>query len=117
MDIIENKTKWLRSLKRGETKVGCLASSKECTTMSVLIYRWDIDEGASKGIRISASYDRRNCLVTITGNVIDSYMELRQKTRKGLPQTQMLVLSLSGVRKIPSLPYHFFYNFILLNES
>lgn len=88
MDIIENKTKWLRSLKRGETKVGRLASSKECTTMSVLIYRWNIDEGASKGIRISASYDRRNCLVTITGNVIDSYNELRQKAMKAYAEAE-----------------------------
>ena len=79
MDIIENKTKWLRSLKRGETKVGRLASSKECTSLSVLIYRWNIDEGASKGIRITASYDRKNCIVTITGNVIESYDALQQK--------------------------------------
>ena len=88
MDIIENKTKWLRSLKRGETKVGRLASSKECTTMSVLIYRWNIDEGASKGIRISATYDRKNCIVTITGNVIDSYKELRQKAMKAYAEAE-----------------------------
>ena len=79
MEFIENKTKWLRSLKRGETKVGRLASSKECTSLSVLIYRWNIDEGASKGIRITASYDRKNCIVTITGNVIESYSALQQK--------------------------------------
>lgn len=79
MEFIENKTKWLRSLKRGETKVGRLASSKECTSLSVLIYRWNIDEGASKGIRITASYDRKNCIVTITGNVIESYDALQQK--------------------------------------
>ena len=79
MEFIENKTKWLRSLKRGETKVGRLASSKECTSLSVLIYRWNIDEGASKGIRITASYDRKNCIVTITGNVIESYGALQQK--------------------------------------
>ena len=79
MEFIENKTKWLRSLKRGETKVGRLASSKECTSLSVLIYRWNIDEGASKGIRITASYDRKNCIVTITGNVIEGYGALQQK--------------------------------------
>ncbi len=56
--------------------------------MSVLIYRWNIDEGASKGIRISASYDRRNCLVTITGNVIDSYKELRQKAMKAYAEAE-----------------------------
>ena len=73
MEKIESKTEWLRSLKRGETKVGQLSSPKECHTLSVLIARFNIEEARYKGIRITATYDKSNCRATITGNKIDFY--------------------------------------------
>lgn len=73
MEIIVNKTEWLRSIRRGETKVGLLDSPKDCSSMSVIIYRWNIDEGKARGIKISAIYDRPNGIVTIKANKISSY--------------------------------------------
>ena len=77
MEKIENKMEWLRSIRRGETKSGRVDTPKDCTTMSVLIYRWNIEEGPARGIRITATYDRPNCIITITANRISSYSELR----------------------------------------
>lgn len=71
MERISNqKLAWLRSAKRGETKTGLLDKPQECNTMSVLIYRYNLEEGLKKGIRITAKYDRTNCLITITANKI-----------------------------------------------
>lgn len=67
---------WIRSIRQGETKTGLLSNPKECSTMSVLIYRWNIEEGHTRGIRITAQYDRVNCLITITGNKISALGEL-----------------------------------------
>jgi hypothetical protein len=75
MEKIENKMEWLRSIRRGETKTGVLDTPKDCTTMSVLIYRWNIEEGPSRGIRITAAYDRPNCQITITGNKVPTLRE------------------------------------------
>lgn len=66
--VSDHKLDWLRSIKCGESKVGKLKTARECNTLSVLIYRFNIEEGPIRGIRISASYDRRNCTVTITAN-------------------------------------------------
>lgn len=81
MNLIVDKTQWLRSIKRGETKTGRVEKPKDCSTMSVLIYRWNLEEGRSRGIRITAKYDRLNCLVTITGMTIDLTNDLTPNTR------------------------------------
>ncbi len=76
MKQIVDKMSWIRSIQRGETKTGRLSSPKECSTMSVLIYRWNIEEGPTRGIRITAQYDRVNSLITITGNNILTTSEM-----------------------------------------
>jgi hypothetical protein len=50
--------------------------------MSVLIYRWNIEEGLGRGIRISACYDRANSTITITGNKISNMKELLNAKKK-----------------------------------
>lgn len=82
METIMNKMDWIRSIQRGETKTGRLSSPKECSTMSVLIYRWNIEEGLGRGIRISACYDRANSTITITGNKISNLKELLNAKKK-----------------------------------
>ena len=69
-NVSHQKLAWLRSVKRGETKTGILDKPQECNTMSVLIYRYNLEEGPRKGIRITAKYDRAKCLITITANKI-----------------------------------------------
>lgn len=78
MEKIESKTEWLRSLKRGETKVGQLSSPKDCHSLSVLIARFNVEEARYKGIRVTATYDRSNSRATITANKIDFYNPLNQ---------------------------------------
>ena len=68
MEKVKSKMEWLRSIQLGETKTGIFKNPKDCNTMSVLICRWNIEEGLRKGIRISAIYDRYRSKVTITAN-------------------------------------------------
>lgn len=67
MEKVTEKTAWLRSLRRGESKTGQFERPKDCSVMSTLISRFNSEEGKFVGIKIHASYNRSLCQITITG--------------------------------------------------
>lgn len=68
MEKVICKMEWLRSLKKGESKVGQFDSPKECHTLSTLIARYNVEEGRYRGIKITANYNKAESQVTITAN-------------------------------------------------
>ena len=70
MEKVKCKIEWLRSLKRGESKVGQFDSPKECHTLSTIIARYNVEEGRYQGIKISAVFNKAESQVTITANKI-----------------------------------------------
>lgn len=70
MEKVICKMEWLRSLNRGESKVGQFDSPKECHTLSTLIARYNVEEGRYRGIKISANYNKAESQVTITANKV-----------------------------------------------
>lgn len=70
MEKVKCKIEWLRSLKRGESKVGQFDSPKECHTLSTIIARYNVEKGRYQGIKISAVYNKAESQVTITANKI-----------------------------------------------
>lgn len=73
MEKVDKKVEWLRSIKAGEVRKGKFNTPKDCHIMSSIIARWNVEEGRYQGIRVSAKYDKPNCIVTITANPITVY--------------------------------------------
>lgn len=58
---------WLRTFSAvGETRKAQLESSKKCHTVSVMLSRWNYDEGREAGLWLHAKYDTPKAQVTIT---------------------------------------------------
>ena len=73
MEKVISKMEWLRSIKRGETKIGLFESPKACHTLSTLIARYNVEEGRYRGVKITAVYDKPNSKVTITANKVEFF--------------------------------------------
>lgn len=50
----------------GETRKAQFKSSKKCHTVSVMLSRWNYEEGRDAGLWLHAKYDMPNAQVTIT---------------------------------------------------
>lgn len=60
-------TRWLRTFSTvGDTRKGQLESAKKCHSVSVMLSRWNVEEGRDIGIKLHAVYDKRNAQVTVT---------------------------------------------------
>ena len=70
MEKVTNKVEWLRSFKKGDVRKVAIEHAKDCHRYSVLISRWNYEEGRDKGIRLSANYNSEKGYFTITANPI-----------------------------------------------
>lgn len=65
MELIKNKTEWLRKAELGQSMSGYFEDPKECNSMSVLIRRWNCNEGQKRNIRLHYQMDREVGTITV----------------------------------------------------
>lgn len=65
IEHITHKIAWLRTFKAGQKRTAQFNSPKDCQSLSVLLARWNWEEGRERGIRLLASYNRRLSQATV----------------------------------------------------
>lgn len=70
-EVISTPSGWIRDINIGESKTGKVCAPNQCYSFSTILARWNHCEGAARGIKVSAKYDYKNCLITITAKPIN----------------------------------------------
>lgn len=65
IEYIQHIVAWLRTFEVGQKRTAQFDSPKSCQTLSVLLARWNYEEGIEKGMRLCASYNRRLAQATV----------------------------------------------------
>lgn len=65
MDVIKDKTEWLRKAQYRRMAIGRLRGVEECSSMSTLIGRWNNTEGKDRMLRLRYTIDREEGVVVV----------------------------------------------------
>ncbi len=63
MELILNKTGWLRQLRPNKVMVGRLRDKNECRSMSSIIVRWNKTEGQTQEMKLKYKIDYEDHII------------------------------------------------------